>query len=320
MEHHALEKLNQAGDKMTSSTDVIQPREVRWWKKRKFTEAFIALLFVLPALINFALFRYYPMIWSFRASLWDYSLLGGFKEYVGFDNYTRLFQDKYFWSSMLVTIKFFLMYVPSVVGLALALAVFANQKKPGMGAIRAIIYIPVVTSFVVVSIIWGMLLNKDVGLINGIIQSLGLTRISFLVSKTNALPTIAMISVWKNVGYSVIILVAGLKGIDPSFYEAAIVDGANSWQRFWKITIPMIRRQLMFVVVWATLGAFQVFIPVATLTQGGPNRTTNVIVYYIYSKAFQFSEMGYASAMSVILLIFMLLFSVVQMRLFRRDY
>lgn len=298
----------------------LQVVQQQWWQKRKFKEAFVALLFVIPALINFAIFRYYPMIWSARASLWDYSLLGGFKEYVGFGNYARLFQDKYFWASMLVTLRFFLMYVPSVVGLALALAVFANQKKPGMGAIRAIIYIPVVTSFVVVSIIWGMLLNKDVGLVNGIINSLGFDRISFLMNKQNALPTIAMISVWKNVGYSVIILVAGLKGIDSSLYEAAIVDGANPWQRFWKITIPMISRQLMFVVVWATMGAFQVFIPVATLTQGGPSRATNVIVYFIYSKGFQFSEMGYASAMSVILLLFMLLISIGQMRLFKRDY
>lgn len=305
---------------MAELSQPIQVAQLQWWQKRKFKEAFVALLFVLPALINFAIFRYYPMIWSARASLWDYSLLGGFKEYVGFGNYTRLFQDKYFWASMLVTLRFFLMYVPSVVGLALALAVFANQKKPGMGAIRAIIYIPVVTSFVVVSIIWGMLLNKDVGLVNGIINSLGFDRISFLMNKENALPTIAMISVWKNVGYSVIILVAGLKGIDSSLYEAAIVDGANSWQRFWKITIPMISRQLMFVVVWATMGAFQVFIPVATLTQGGPSRATNVIVYFIYSKGFQFSEMGYASAMSVILLLFMLLISIGQMRLFKRDY
>lgn len=305
---------------MKATNTIIQSTQVSWWKKRKYREALIALLFVLPALINFAIFRYYPMVWSVRASFWDYSLLGGFKEFIGFDNYIRLFQDKYFISSMYVTIKFFLMYVPSVVLLALALAVFASQKKPGMEPIRAIIYIPVVTSFVVVSIIWGMLLNKDVGLINGIMQSFGMQRVSFLMNKFNVLPTIAVISVWKNVGYSVIILVAGLKGIDPSFYEAAIVDGANSWQRFWKITIPMIMRQLMFVVVWATLGAFQVFIPIATLTHGGPSRATNVIVYYIYSKAFQFSEMGYASAMSVILLIIMLVISIGQMRLFKRDY
>jgi ABC-type sugar transport system permease subunit len=219
-----------------------------------------------------------------------------------------------------VTGKFFLMYVPTVVVLAMLLALFSNQSKPGMGAIRAIIFIPVVTSFVVVSIIWGMLLNKDVGLVNGIISTLGLNRISFLMNKDNALPTIAMISIWKNVGYSVIILAAGLKSIPNEMYEAAIVDGANNWQRFWNITIPMVSRQLMFVTVWATLGAFQVFIPVYSLTKGGPSRATNVIVYYIYSKAFQFGEMGYASAMSMILLLILLVVSVLQMRLFKRDY
>ncbi len=302
----------------TSKLPVGQP--IPWWKKRKFTDAITALLFALPALINFTIFRYYPIIWSARASLWDYSLLGGFRKYLGFGNYVRLFGDKFFWQSLSVTAKFFVMYVPAVVGLALALAVFSNQKKPGMGAIRAIIFIPVVTSFVVVSIIWGMLLNKDVGLINGILRSFGFPRISFLMDSKNALPTIAVISIWKNVGYSVIVLAAGLKSISREFYEAAIVDGANGWQRFWKITIPMIRRQLMFVVVWATLGAFQVFIPVYSLTNGGPSRATNVIVYYIYSKAFMFGEMGYASAISMVLLLIMLLISVIQMRLFRRDY
>jgi multiple sugar transport system permease protein len=291
-----------------------------WWKRKKFKDAFTAILFALPALVNFLVFRYFPIIWSARASFWEYSLLGGFRKYLGFGNYVRLFGDRLFWQSMGVTAKFFLMYVPIVVALAMLLALFSNQRKPGMGVIRAIIFIPVVTSFVVVSIIWGMLLNKDVGLVNGIIRSFGLPRISFLMDKNNALPTIAMISIWKNVGYSVIVLAAGLKSIPGEMYEAAIVDGANNWQRFWKITIPMISRQLMFVTVWATLGAFQVFIPVYSLTQGGPSRATNVIVYYIYSKAFQFGEMGYASAMSMVLLFVLLIVSVLQMRLFKRDY
>jgi len=260
------------------------------------------------------------MFWAFRASFWEYSLLGGFQEFLNFGNYAEMLQDQYFWQSLQITFKFFIMYVPSVVVLALALAVFSSKNRPGMGVIRAIIFIPVVTSFVVVSIIWGMLLNKDVGLINSIIQSLGFERLSFLMNKKRALPTIAVISVWKNVGYSVIILAAGLKGISKVFYEAAIVDGANAWQRFWHITLPMIRRQLMFVVVWATLGAFQVFIPVYSLTGGGPRRSTNVIVYYIYSRAFQFGRMGYASAISIALLIILLSISIVQMRLFRRDY
>lgn len=303
-----------------SSKDLQQNRPQQWWRRRRIREVVVSLLFALPALINFAIFRYYPMIWSFRASFWEYSLLGGFREFLRFGNYIEILQDQYFWQSMRVTLKFFVMYVPSVVVLALALAVFSSKSRPGMGAIRAIIFIPVVTSFVVVSIIWGMLLNKDVGLVNSILQSLDFKRFSFLMDKKRALPTIAVISVWKNVGYSVIILAAGLKGISKVFYEAAIVDGANAWQRFWYITLPMIRRQLMFVVVWATLGAFQVFIPVYSLTGGGPRRSTNVIVYYIYSRAFQFGRMGYASAISIVLLVVLLGISVLQMRLFRRDY
>ncbi len=305
---------------MAVASKTTQTGELKWWKKRKFQQYLIAFLFVLPALINFSIFRYYPIIWSARASFWDYSLLGGFKENVGWDNYIRMFQDQYFWQSLWVTVKFFIMYVPPTVALALALAVFSNQKKPGMGAIRAIIFIPVVTSFVVVSILWGMLLNKDVGLINSVLQTLGIGRISFLLDKENALPTIALISIWKNVGYSMIILVAGLKGVPGELYDAATVDGANSWNRFIHVTLPMIRRQLMFVIVWASLGAFQVFIPVYSLTNGGPRRATNVIVYYIYNKAFKFGEMGYASALSIALLVILLLISVVQMKLLQRDY
>lgn len=305
---------------MTVAVKPNQNNKIKWWQKRTTVQTLIAFLFVLPALINFAIFRYYPMIWSARASFWDYSLLGGFKENIGWDNYIRMFNDKYFWQSLLVTGKFFLMYVPSVVVLALALAVFTNQKKPGMEAIRAIVFIPVVTSFVVVSILWGMLLNKDVGLVNSVLQSLGFQRISFLFDKENALPTIAVISIWKNVGYSVIILVAGLKGVSRELYDAAVVDGANAWRRFIHITIPMIRRQLMFVTVWASLGAFQVFIPVYALTNGGPSRATNVIVYYIYKKAFLFGEMGYASALSMALLVILMIVSLLQMRLLKQDY
>lgn len=305
---------------MAINADVPSARFSRRVNKRKIWDYITSLIFVLPALINFAIFRYYPIIWAGRASLWDYSMLGGFRNYLGLGNYQRMLTDRFFWQSMGVTVQFFLMYVPPIVILALALAVFSNQKKPGMGAIRAIIFIPVVTSFVVVSIVWGMLLNRDVGLINGMLHSLGFSRMSFLLNPDRALPTIAFISVWKNIGYSVIILAAGLKTIPGTFYEAAIVDGANGWQRFINITIPLIMRQLMFVTVMATLGAFQVFVPVYSLTAGGPRRATNVIVYHIYNRAFTFGEMGYASAMSIVLLFVLLMVSLVQMRLFKRDY
>ena len=302
---------------MTQQTNITR---LHWWQRRKYINYIIAFLFVLPALINFAVFRYYPMFWALRASFWNYSLLQGFTKMVGFDNYVRAFtSDPIFLQSLLTTLIYALFYVGILVFLALGLAVFSNQQKPGVGAIRAIIFIPVVTSFVVVSIVWGMILNQDVGLLNGMLQTVGLPRMVFLNNKHLALPTIIAISIWKDVGYSVIILVAGLKSVPKMYYDAAIVDGANSWQQFWHITIPSIRRQLMFVLVWATMGAFQVFIPIYSLTQGGPSRSTNVIVYYIYKKAFVFGEMGYASALSIILFLILLIVSVFQMRVMRSD-
>jgi ABC-type sugar transport system permease subunit len=165
-----------------------------------------------------------------------------------------------------------------------------------------------------------MLLNKDVGMVNAVLSIFGIDRIAFLLNSRTALPTIVMISVWKNVGYSMIIVVAGLKGIDPSFYESAFLDGASKLRIYLKITIPMISRQLMFVSIWATLQAFQSFIPIQTLTMGGPNKSTNVIVYHIYNIGFNFGRMGYVTAMSIILLLILLLISVGQMRLFRRDF
>ncbi|HZQ07811.1 MAG TPA: sugar ABC transporter permease [Anaerolineae bacterium] len=294
-----------------------QARSLHWWQKYRNQALIVSFLFVLPALINFAVFRYYPMLWAGWASLWQYSLLGGFTKFVGLDNYLKALGDSGFYNSLRVTLYFTILKVPLQVILALALAVFANQPRRGMGVMRAFIFIPVVTSFVVVSIVWGMILNRDVGLLNAILQSIGLPRLSYLTSPTNALPAIVVISIWKDIGYSVIILAAGLKGISQTYYEAAIVDGASPWQRFRYITVPMLRRALMFVIVTTTIFSFQVFIPVYQLTQGGPGQATNVIVYNVYKQAFVFGAMGYASAISIMLLIIMLLISVVQMRLLR---
>ena len=295
-------------------------RRRRSWRSATVRYRMVALLFVLPALLNFTLFRYLPMVLAVRASFWDYSLLGGFRRFVGFGNYLRaLTNDPFFWNSLRVTILFAIGYVPLIIALALALAVFANQRRRGMGIFRGIVFAPVVTSYVAVSIVWGMVLNKDVGLLNSGLQTLGLPRVEFLTSATHALPTLVGISVWKDVGYSMIILVAGLRGIPHDFYDAALVDGANAWQRFRYVTVPMLRRSLMFVTVIATLFAFQVFIPVYQLTQGGPGQATTVVVYYVYQRAFEFGEMGYASALSILLLLLLMVISITQMRLLRSD-
>lgn len=295
-------------------------RIIKWWQKYQNRNYVYAFLFVLPALINFFLFRYLPIIWAARTSFYKYSFFKGFEGFVGLDHYIKIFtDDPQLINSLRVTLIFALTKVPIQVALALALAVFAVQTIRGMGTIRAVIFIPVVTSFIVVSIVWGMMLNKDVGLVNALLQSVGLPRMVFLSSKTNALPSIIMITIWKDIGYSVIILVAAMKGIPDVYYEVAIVLGANTWQRFVNVTIPMLRRALMFVIVLGTLSSFQVFIPVYQLTLGGPRDTTNVIVYYIYKKAFRFGEMDYAAALSMVLLVIMLVFSLIQMRVLRSE-
>ena len=280
----------------------------------------LLILFVLPALLNFIVFRYLPIFWALRTSFYNYSLLGGYRFFIGLENYSSLLKDTAFLQSMRVTLQYFIIYVPSVVFLALILGNFVSMTKPGVNFHRAIIFIPVVTSFVVVSIVWGMLLNRDVGMVNAILNNLGFSRVPFLMNARTALPTVALISVWKNVGYSMIIIVAGLKGVDKSLYESAYIDGASSFRIYWSITLPMISRQIMFITIWATLQAFQSFVPIQTLTGGGPNRSTNVIVYHIYNIGFNFGRMGYAISMSIILLVILLLVSIIQMRMFKRDY
>ncbi|KAA3646701.1 MAG: sugar ABC transporter permease [Chloroflexi bacterium] len=302
----------------TTTSNIPRVGRQRWWQKYRNQYILVGFLFVLPALINFAVFRYYPMAWAVNTSLWRYSLLRGFQEFVGIDHYIRAFTaDTQFISSMKATLYYVLGKVPLTIILGLALASFANQERRGMGLMRALIFIPVVTSFVVVSIVWGMVLNRDVGLMNATLQGLGLPRMEFLTSPTNVMPTIIGISLWKDVGYSVIILVAGMRGIAQEFYDAAVVDGANAWQRFRYVTVPMLRRHLMFVSVISTLGAFQVFVPVYQLAP--QQRNAQVIVYYIYQKGFIFGEMGYASALSVILLLILLFLSIFQIRVLRSE-
>jgi ABC-type sugar transport system permease subunit len=291
-----------------------------WWRTYKFHYAFVALLFVLPALINLAVFRYYPIIWTGYTSFWDYSLLRGYTQMVGFENYIKAFtNDPAFLISLRITLVYTAVRVPLQVALGLLLAVFTAQGKRGMGIMRSLIFIPVVISFIVVSIIWGLVLNSNNGLLNALLTTFGLPRGTYLISADNALLSIIAISIWKEIGYTVIILVAGIKGIPKVYYDAAVVDGANAWQRLTHVTIPMLRGSMLFVTVTATLFSFQVFIPVFQLTSGGPSRSTLVAIFYIYQQAFRFGRFGYASALSVILMVIVLIVSVIQLRLFRSN-
>lgn len=283
-------------------------------KQRQYV---IAFLFVAPALINFAIFRYIPIFMAGEASLYDYSLLGGFGSFVGAKNYLRAIEDDLFWSSMWVSFQYALMKVPLQVVLALLLALFVSRAVRGMGVIRTIIFFPVVTSLVVGAMLWAMMYNKDLGLLQSLFGIFGLRHPGFLSNPDLALPSIVVMMVWKEVGFSMIIFVAGLKGIPEMFYDAASIDGASRLQRFLHITLPLLKPVTLFVVVTQTISAMQVFVPIFVMTQGGPFFATNAIVYYIYQNGFAYNDMGYASALSFFVLTLLVAISYIQFKLLK---
>ncbi|OLC28218.1 MAG: hypothetical protein AUH31_10095 [Armatimonadetes bacterium 13_1_40CM_64_14] len=294
------------------------PQARRWWTTRRRSYA-IAFLFIIPALVNFAVFRYLPILAAIRSSLWQYSLLGGYGQFIGLQAYARMLQDPIFWKSLQVTTVYVATKVPAQIALSMGLALFLARENRFAAFVRSAIFAPVVSSIVVVSVIWALMYHVQLGLINSIITSVGLPRIAFLSNADLALTAIVIMMVWKEIGFSMIILMAGLKGIPDMFYEAARIDGATRWQQFWSITLPLLRRVLMFVVVTQTIFSFQVFVPVYTMTKGGPLDATKVIVYYIYQHGFLFQDMGYAAAMSTLTLMILLVVSAVQMRLLRSE-
>jgi multiple sugar transport system permease protein len=286
------------------------------WRRRQYI---IAFLFIFPALLNFAVFRYIPIVEAIRASFFQYSLLGGYGDFIGLQHYQRMMTDPVFWRSMQATVLFVIYKVPLQIILSLALAIFLARQSVGTGIVRSAILTPMVTSIIIVSIIWAMMYQSQNGLFQSMLLSLGLRKTPFLSDVNLALPAISVMMIWKDIGFSFIIFVAGLKGIPETYYEAGIVDGANRWQLFWNITLPLLKPVLMFVIVTQTIFSFQVFVPVYQMTLGGPLDSTKVIVYYIYQQGFRFQDMGYASAISVVTLMLLLLVSWLQMRFLRSE-
>jgi multiple sugar transport system permease protein len=284
------------------------------WRTRQML---IAFLFILPAIINFTIFRYIPIAASVRASFYEYSLLRGLGDFIGSDHYTRMLTDETFWNSLKVTSLFVIYKVPIQIVLSLALAVLLQRETIGAGVVRSAILTPMVTSVIVVSIIWAMMYHSQLGLIQSILGAFGIPRQAFLSDVNRALPAVTVMMIWKDLGFSLIILLAGLKAIPETYYEAALVDGANAWEAFRRVTIPLLMPVLMFVVVTQAVFSFQVFVPVYQMTKGGPLDATKVLVYYIYQQGFRFQDMGYASALSVVTLFILVIVSYLLMRWLR---
>jgi multiple sugar transport system permease protein len=299
---------------------MVSSTSPRWTEFRlAVRKNWTSYLFILPNIIGVLVFLAYPIFFSLYMSLTNWDFVRA-PEFVGLRNYIRLFtQDKLFWVSMRVTVSYVLMFVPGVMVASLVLALAMNQKLRGIKFVRTAIFIPVVTSMVAVSIVWVWLLSKEFGLINMGLHMVGLPPVGWLTNESTALPSIAVVGIWKAMGYNAIILLAALQGVPRILYEAADIDGANNWTKFWHITLPMIAPSIVFVTITSMIGAFQVFDQAFIMTSGGPGDATYVYNFYFFRQAFGQLRMGYASSMAYILFLVMFVATIFQLRLTRES-
>jgi multiple sugar transport system permease protein len=265
----------------------------------------IGYLFILPFLIYFAMFLLAPMVMSFVISFMEWDLRSA-PTFVGFDNYLNLMFDpiRYpeFWPSLGVTLQYILLSVPVGVFIALVISAMLNANVKGEGFFKTAYFIPNVTAVVAVAAMWIFMLDPQFGLINEVLG----TNISFLGMPQTALATLAAMAIWSALGYNILILLSAMKSIDESLYDAAKIDGANAMQRFFSITLPSIQPIIFFILITATIGAFQAFDQMYLMTGGGPDGSTLTYLLSLYNHAFRYFEMGTASAMSYILLLIIL--------------
>lgn len=271
-------------------------------------------LFLIPGCVILGAFIFYPMLRAIWLSLTDYNLIQD-PEFIGFDNYTNLFQDKLFWKTLLNTVIYLIGVVPALVILPIFLAVLVNQKLKGVGFFRSAFFIPVVTSLVVAGIAWDWV-YKENGLLNYALQIIGVITepIGWLTSTSTALFAVMVVTIWKGLGYYMIIYLAGLQSISPNLYEAADIDGANWWQKMTRITVPMLMPFVLVVSIMASVNAMKVFEEIYVMTGGGPLHSSETLVFLIYNEAFEKLNMGYASAAGVILFVLTLIISFINLK------
>jgi multiple sugar transport system permease protein len=278
-------------------------------------DAFNGVLFIAPAVFGFFVFYLYPAIRAIDISFTDWNLLRSAR-YVGFSNYIKLWNDPNFWQSVKVTVLYVLYNIPVQTVLALALAILMDRLTKSL-VVRAIVIFPYLISNVVVALIWLWMLDPILGIVNIFLDWVGIGTQAFVSAPDTALISVAGINTWRHTGFTALLFYAGLQSIPRSLYEAASLDGAGEWGLLWHISLPLLRPVMVFVLVTSVIGSFQIFDTIAVATGGGPSNSTRVLVWYIYENAFRFFKMGYASAMSVVLFLALIVFTLVQMRLMR---
>lgn len=286
-------------------------------RSREWRDPINALIFLLPMLSLFIVFRFVPIFGSIGMSFTDYRISGEWS-LIGGENYQRLITDEVFLNSLKTTVLYSAIYVPMTICVALGTAMLLNSVVWGRGLFRGALFLPYVTSFILAGLVWRWVYEFD-GLINGLLAKLGSGPIAFLEDTALVLPSLAVVSVWRGFGYSMLILLAGLKAIPSSYLEAARVDGANAWQRFRIIVLPLLKPVLFFVLVIETIVSFQVFDTIYVMTGGGPARASYTLVYALYDQGFRSFDFGYAATIGVVIFLLVLIITLIQRRFLDRE-
>lgn len=283
-------------------------------KQNNITSYFL----VSPYILHVLVFVLFPVAFSLFLTFHEWNIIGPMK-YVGLTNYGKLFEDQYFLKSIRNTLVFLIIHIPLQIAIALGLAVILNQKIWFRAFFRGAFFMPVVVSGVVITIMWQQMYGYEMGSINKLLMSLGFDKIGWLIDPAWAMPSIAIMATWKNVGLYIILFLVGLQSVPKSLYEAADLEGATQWQQFRFITIPVINPTIVMVIILSTIGGFSLFIEPYVMTGGGPLNSTLSSVLYIYKQGFFYYHMGYAATLGLVFALLILFVVFIQRRVIEKN-
>ena len=297
-------------------TQKVGQDEQSWWTRNQ--RRITPYIFIAPNVLVFTVFLFVPMLFAIYMSLNEWSLIEA-PTFIGLGNYIAMAQDPQFWQSLWNTLLYTLGTVPTSIAIGLAVAIGLNRKLPARGLLRSIFFVPVVISMVAVALVGAWIFDDSYGVINNGLIALGLEPVPWLSSQTWAMFSLVVATLWVRIGFNMVVYLAALQGIPPEVYEAAQIDGANGWDRFWNITRPLLRPTTFLLVILNVIYSIHVFDLIYVMTAGGPGFSTTVLVMYVYQAAFENLQMGYASAMGVVLFLLLLAFTAFQWRVTRQS-
>ncbi len=283
--------------------------------RRRYRDLPVGLAYLAPSLLVFSVFVFFPLFFTAYLSLTRWNMISPDRALVGAENYLRLlFKDPLFWKVLRNTAIFSVVVVLAAMALGLSLALIVNQPLRGRTVYRAGIFSPYITSTAAMALVWLWILDPQYGLLNSALALVGIKGPEWLASTSWALPALIIMTIWRFVGYDMLIFLGGIQNLSAEVLEAARMDGANEWRLFLRITLPLLSPTTFFVAVTSFITMFQNFDTVYVMTAGGPVNSTNMMVYYLYQNAFQFFEAGYASALAVVLFLIVIMLTAIQVR------